>query len=244
MADKKKTFVMYESWGAAISMMNNEQAGSLLKSIYEYQSNPDARPDDPAVAFVFEIIRQKMDEDQRKYEETCQARSEAGRRGGKSNAKQTEANKANASFAKQNETNQADTESDTDSDNESESDSENETGNEHPAGAKKKKSAQARPVRHKHGEFGHVLLTDDDLARLNDKHGEDATRAAIKAVDEYCEQSGRTYKNYALVMEKWGYRSAAENARSGTPKKQGGYVDAINHRFDAVGDWLEASNDT
>lgn len=241
----KKTFVMYESWGAAISRMDNEQAGALIKAIYEYQNNPDACPDDPSVAFVFEIIRQKMDEDKRKYDEMCQARSEAGRRGGKSNAKQTEANKANASFAKQTEANKADTdtESDTDTDTESEyeSDTENESENEHPTGAKKK-SAQARPSRHKYGQFGHVLLTDDQFDALVAKHGSTETENAIRAVDEYCEQSGKTYRNYALVMEKWGYRSADEHARSGTTS---GYVDAIQHRFDPINDWLqEGSDDT
>lgn len=231
----KKTFVMYESWGAAISKMDNEQAGALIKAIYEYQNNPDACPDDPSVAFVFEIIRQKMDEDKRKYDEMCQARSEAGRRGGKGNAKQTEANQANASFAKQTEANKADTESDTDTESEYESE------NEHPTGAKKK-SAQARPSRHKHGQFGHVLLTDDQFDALVEKHGSTETENAIRAVDEYCEQSGKTYRNYALVMEKWGYRSADEHARSGTTR---GYVDAIQHRFDPINDWLqEGSDDT
>jgi len=53
------------------------------------------------------------------------------------------------------------------------------------------------------------------------KHGSTETENAIRAVDEYCEQSGKTYRNYALVMEKWGYRSATERARSGTTKPGG-----------------------
>ena len=72
MADKK-SFVMYESWGAAIEKMNNEQAGELIKAIYAFQKNPDVVPEDPAIAFVFEIIKQKLEEDNKRYEEVCAA---------------------------------------------------------------------------------------------------------------------------------------------------------------------------
>lgn len=79
----KKSFVMYESWGAAIEKMNNEQAGELIKAIYAYQKDPDAVPQDPALAFVFELIKQQLDADSQRYKEACAARSEAGKKGGR-----------------------------------------------------------------------------------------------------------------------------------------------------------------
>ena len=114
-----------------------------------------------------------------------------------------------------------DGDTDTVSDTVSDSVSDTETDNEHPTGAKEKRSAQARPARHKHGQYGHVLLTDQQLSDLRAKHGEAETEAAIRAVDEYCEQSGKSYKNYAITIEKWGYRSANEQrARSGTTRQR------------------------
>lgn len=93
---------------------------------------------------------------------------------------------------------------------------------------------------HKHGEYGHVRLTDEQLQKLEEEHGQSETATAIKKVDEYCEETGKTYKNYYLVIKRWGY-TATPTARSGTP----GYVDAINNRFDVIKDWLEDSkNDT
>lgn len=79
----KKSFVMYESWGAAIEKMSNEQAGELIKAIYAYQKDPDAVPEDPALAFVFELIKQQLDADSQRYKEACAARSEAGKKGGR-----------------------------------------------------------------------------------------------------------------------------------------------------------------
>lgn len=125
MADRKKSFVMYESWGAAISMMSNEQAGALLKAVYAYQDDPETKVDDPSVAFVFEIIRQKMDEDREKYQKTCDARSAAGQKGnherwGNSDESQKVANVANATSESQKVANVADTDTDTDTDKERE----------------------------------------------------------------------------------------------------------------------------
>lgn len=63
------------------------------------------------------------------------------------------------------------------------------------------------------------MLSDDELTALNDKHGESETQEAIKAVDKYCEKTGKKYKNYKLVLEDWGYSSASKGARSGTTEK-------------------------
>lgn len=62
------------------------------------------------------------------------------------------------------------------------------------------KSADKKPKRHKYGEYNHVMLTDDEYSRLISDYGEDVTKQYIKKVDEYCEQSGKTYKNYNLAI--------------------------------------------
>ncbi|MDD6666695.1 MAG: DUF6291 domain-containing protein [Lachnospiraceae bacterium] len=127
----KKTFIMYQSWYAAFRTMSNEQAGSLIKAIYDYQTDKTAEPDDESVKFVFEIIKEKLDEDSEQYKNIVSARSKAGRSGGrpkssdseKANAfseKQIKAKKANAFSEKQN---NPDTDTDTVSDTVSDSDS-------------------------------------------------------------------------------------------------------------------------
>lgn len=65
-----------------------------------------------------------------------------------------------------------------------------------------KTSNNARERRHKLGEFGHVLLSDEDAAKL-DEEFPGFWRDYITRVDEYCEQSGKRYKNYRLTISRW-----------------------------------------
>lgn len=55
------------------------------------------------------------------------------------------------------------------------------------------------PKRHKYGEFGNVLLTDDQYERAQERTG-GLRDHYIKAVDTYCEKTGRTYKNYFAAI--------------------------------------------
>ena len=145
-----------------------------------------------------------------------------------SKSKQNEAKASKSSFCLANEA-KASKSKQNGGDNEYEYEYENENENESPTGTKEKSVARdartpahenaAAPSRgkepkepkHKHGEYGHVRLTDAEFVRLKTKHGEAETEAAIRVVDEYVETSGRPpYKNYALALEKWGYQAARE----------------------------------
>lgn len=63
-------------------------------------------------------------------------------------------------------------------------------------------SNKTRERRHKLGEFGHVLLSDEDAKKL-DEQFPGFWRDYITKVDEYCEQSGKRYRNYRLTISKW-----------------------------------------
>lgn len=56
---------------------------------------------------------------------------------------------------------------------------------------------------HKHGEYKHVLLTDEQLKKLNEDFGNDTVALYIRKVDEYCQQTGKTYKDYNLTIRNW-----------------------------------------
>jgi len=60
-----------------------------------------------------------------------------------------------------------------------------------------------KPTRHKYGEYSHVLLTDEQYQKLIDDYGVDKVNKYIKKVDEYCQQYGKSYKDYNLTIRNW-----------------------------------------
>lgn len=63
--------------------------------------------------------------------------------------------------------------------------------------------APSKPICHKYGEYNHVRLTDEQYSKLVEDLGEIKVKDYIKKVDEYCEQSGKSYKNYSLTIRNW-----------------------------------------
>lgn len=125
MADKI-SFVLYTRYREQINLLNNEQAGQLMKAIFDYQAGEDVSIADQVVAMLWSVMKQQLDTDNQKYQETCAKRKEAGAKGGKSKtskSKNAEANQANAFFAKQTEAKQADNDIDIDCDIDIENDS-------------------------------------------------------------------------------------------------------------------------
>jgi hypothetical protein len=66
------------------------------------------------------------------------------------------------------------------------------------------KQKKPKKVKHKYGEYGHVALTDEEYGRLVSDYGEPGVKAGITKVDKYCQKSGKTYKDYNLVLRDWG----------------------------------------
>ena len=77
------------------------------------------------------------------------------------------------------------------------------------------KEKKEKPIHHKYGEYNHVLLTDEQYKKLCDDYGEENTKLAIKKVDEYCQQYGKSYKDYNLTLRKWGYDGIKTKKTSG-----------------------------
>lgn len=82
-----------------------------------------------------------------------------------------------------------------------------------------------KPVKEKYGEYKHVKLTQDEFNRLCDDFGESLTLKAIKAVDEYVQEKGKTYKDYNLTIRRWGIDAAKKNSTE--PATQSEKVDDI-----------------
>lgn len=76
-------------------------------------------------------------------------------------------------------------------------------GDAAPASTKK-----ARPQKHKHGENGNVLLTDDELAKLKERFPDWSER--IDNLSWYLSSTGKSYKSHYSTILNWARRDGAK----------------------------------
>lgn len=98
---KKGSFVFYTSvWPQLFKMLeNDEERGQLIMAIIDYVSFETLPSDNHSRAFVgaFEIMREQIDKDADRWQQTIQSRSENGKKGGLAKASNAKQNLANAS---------------------------------------------------------------------------------------------------------------------------------------------------
>ena len=80
-------------------------------------------------------------------------------------------------------------------------------------------------IRHKYGEYKNVLLSDDDLSKLQSEFDDYEER--IERLSSYIESTGKRYKNHLATIRNW----ARKDGHNAANKKD----DAIT---DKVGTWL------
>ncbi len=57
-------------------------------------------------------------------------------------------------------------------------------------------------IKHKHGEYNNVLLSDEELEKLKQEFPNDYEER-IERVSSYCASTGKSYKNYLATIRNW-----------------------------------------
>lgn len=84
-----------------------------------------------------------------------------------------------------------------------------------------KGNTRKKPPKSKYGEYGNVLLTDNEYENLANTHGIETRNKAIKFLDEYIEEKGYKSKSHNLAIRRWVF-DAVERQKE-TEKKQGSF---------------------
>ena len=66
--------------------------------------------------------------------------------------------------------------------------------------------------KHIYGSYKHVRLTNSEIEKLIADYGKPIIDDYIKRVDEYCQQVGKTYKDYNLTIRQWIRKEGGTNA--------------------------------
>ena len=78
----RESFVIYTKIKETVEKLSNEQKGQLFQAILDFETDKEPVFSDSAVELVFIPIRQDLERNNEKWEETRKKRSEAGRKGG------------------------------------------------------------------------------------------------------------------------------------------------------------------
>ena len=171
--------------------LTDEEFGRLVRWGLDYITGEDPpRPSGRESMFVG-YMKRVIDEDNARYIRTCEKRREnIMKRWGK-----TEEDDTNEYICIQENT------TDTNSKSKSKSKSiikEDKEGADAP-----------KPIRHKYGNYGHVLLEDEQLKILQREFPTD-WKERIQRMDDYCEANGKTYRNYLQAIRNWARRDGKD----------------------------------
>lgn len=81
MAKDKKGFILYADQKALFDQLPNDKAGELIKFIFSYVNDENPVSEDIIINLAFTPIKQQLKRDLKKFEETKEKRSEAGKAG-------------------------------------------------------------------------------------------------------------------------------------------------------------------
>ena len=79
-----KSFMLYKEWEDIFGMLEDAEAGRLAKALFAYAKRGEAPEDFKGGLFMaFHIMSRQFDRDGEKWEQTCEKRSESGKKGGR-----------------------------------------------------------------------------------------------------------------------------------------------------------------
>jgi hypothetical protein len=113
MAEGKKSFVAYSDWHGMFKALPDEVAGKLIKHIFSYVNDENPTSEDFVINALFEQVKSTLKRDLKKWEQTLEGRSKAGKASAEARrlAKEKEqilTNSTNVDFVQQSSTNSTD----------------------------------------------------------------------------------------------------------------------------------------
>lgn len=193
----KDSFILYTEQKEVIDKLTDEQAGKLIKAIYEYVETDKMPQLDSLLEIVIIPFKQNIDRNIDKWEQIKQKRSEAGKIGAEIK-KQKQAKQANVNFAKSKETNQAV--------NVNENVNVNDNDN---VNVKDKKIHFA----------DYVTMTNAEYEKLVSTYSKEFADQCITVLDNYKGANGRKYKSDYRAILSWVIEKVKQE-QAKEPKKQ------------------------
>lgn len=89
--------------------------------------------------------------------------------------------------------------------------------------------------RHRYGEYANVLLTDEELGKLQTEFPGD-WEARIERLSGYLAQSGKSYKNHLATIRNWARKDREAQAAPGNFKTSNPFLELLEEARDSDGE--------
>lgn len=101
-------------------------------------------------------------------------------------------------------------------------------------------SKPAKAVKHKHGEYKNVRLTDEELAKLQEVFPDWQER--IQRLDDYIESSGKRYKSHYATIRNWAKKDQqAQPVVRQQPYKKQTKAEELDEFYNMAANWAAES---
>lgn len=104
---------------------------------------------------------------------------------------------------------------------------------------KKSTKKTSKPTKHKHGEYFNVLLTDEELEKLQTEYFDWEER--IERLSSYIASTGKAYKSHYATIRNWARKDAAQTQRPFSGRSGGRQTKAeeLDDFYAMAADWAK-----
>lgn len=182
---------LYASYLESLSPFTDEECGRLIRAMLNYAATGEMPLFEGNERFIWPSLQAQIDRDIETYQAKCARNKANGSKGGRPPKNQTVIPETERFFEKPKKPKEKEKEKES-------------------IGADK----PPKPTRHKYGEYKNVLLSDEELAKLQNEIP--CWQEMIERLSNYIESTGKKYKNHLATMRNW-YRDDLVKGKGKNP---------------------------
>lgn len=209
---KKDSFILYTEQQEVFDNLSDEEAGQLIKAIFNYVETGEASNLNKTLNLAFIPIRQNIDRNSDKWEETKNKRSKAGKKSAEIRKQQKSTNSTSVNFVKSKSTNSTSVDF---VKNKSTNSTVNVNDNVN-VNVNKKENIKEKEQKIHFAEF--VTMTNAEHEKLVSTYGKEFANQCIQVLDNYKGSNGKTYKSDYRAILTWVVDEVKKRNQTNTKK--------------------------
>lgn len=189
---------LYISYSETLAPFSNEEIGKMVNAMLAYAATGEIPQFDGNERFIWPTLKAQIDRDEAAYQERCEKNRLNGAKGGRPPKNQSVISETEGFSEKPKKPKEKEKEK------EKEKKKDSIEAGEPPPTPPNTGGEGDKPQKHKHGEYQNVLLTDDELKKLQAEIP--GYENFIGRLSEYMASTGKKYKSHYATIRSWARR--------------------------------------